>query len=101
MSGEKTEEPTPKKLRDARKKGQVAKSKEISSTAGIIAVVVIIWALSDWYLQMFQELLLFPAEVYNMEFKSALQVVTWGLALQGSAYDCTTGGCVGLCGRRR
>ncbi len=79
MSGEKTEEPTPKKLRDARKKGQVAKSKEISSTAGIIAVVVIIWALSDWYLQMFQELLLFPAEVYNMEFKSALQVVTWGL----------------------
>ena len=79
MSGEKTEEPTPKKLRDARKKGQVAKSKEVSSTAGIIAVVVIIWALSDWYLQMFQELLLYPAEFYEMEFRVALKSVALGL----------------------
>ncbi|MEO1018046.1 MAG: EscU/YscU/HrcU family type III secretion system export apparatus switch protein, partial [Pseudomonadota bacterium] len=35
-SGEKTEEPTPKKLRDARKKGQVAKSKEIAGTFGLV-----------------------------------------------------------------
>ncbi|MTI14263.1 type III secretion system export apparatus subunit SctU [Sansalvadorimonas verongulae] len=79
MSGEKTEQPTPKKLRDARKKGQVAKSKEISSTAGIIAVVAIIWALSDWYVQMFQELLLYPAEFYEMEFRDALKSITLGL----------------------
>ncbi|WP_281645576.1 type III secretion system export apparatus subunit SctU [Parendozoicomonas sp. Alg238-R29] len=79
MSGEKTEAPTPKKLRDARKKGQVAKSKEISSTAGIIAVVVIIWALSDWYVQMFQELLLYPAQFYEMEFRVALKSVALGL----------------------
>ena len=79
MSGEKTEQPTPKKLRDARKKGQVAKSKEISSTAGIIAVVTIIWALSDWYVQMFQELLLYPAEFYEMEFRDALKSISLGL----------------------
>ncbi len=79
MSGEKTEDPTPKKLRDARKKGQVAKSKEISSTAGIIAVVVIIWSLSDWYLMMFQELLLYPAQFYEMEFRDALKSVALGL----------------------
>ena len=79
MSGEKTEQPTPKKLRDARKKGQVAKSKEVSSTAGIIAVVVVLWALSDWYLIMFQEMVLFPAQVYSMEFRDALKAVTWGL----------------------
>ncbi len=79
MSGEKTEQPTPKKLRDARKKGQVAKSKEVSSTAGIIAVVVIIWALSDWYVQMFQELLLYPAEFYEMDFRVALKAVSLGL----------------------
>ena len=79
MSGEKTEQPTPKKLRDARKKGQVAKSKEISSTAGIIAVVVIIWALSDWYVQMFQELLLYPSQFYEMEFRVALKSVSLGL----------------------
>lgn len=37
MSGEKTELPTPKKLRDARQKGQVAKSQEVVSSALILA----------------------------------------------------------------
>ncbi|MEO0763001.1 MAG: EscU/YscU/HrcU family type III secretion system export apparatus switch protein, partial [Pseudomonadota bacterium] len=39
---EKTEQPTPKKLRDARKKGQVAKSKEVSSAALIVTVMVLL-----------------------------------------------------------
>lgn len=34
MSGEKTEQPTAKKLRDARKKGQVAKSQEEKKGGG-------------------------------------------------------------------
>ncbi len=79
MSGEKTELPTQKKLRDARKKGQVAKSKEVSSTMGIICVVAILWSLSDWYLQTFQEIVLMPAEVYNMPFLSALKAVIYGI----------------------
>ena len=37
-SGDKTEQPTPKKLEDARKKGDVSKSKEVTST-----VVLILW----------------------------------------------------------
>jgi type III secretion YscU/HrpY family protein len=37
-SGDKTEKPTPKKLQDARKKGDVSKSKEITST-----VVLVLW----------------------------------------------------------
>lgn len=36
--GDKTEKPTPKKLQDARKKGDVAKSKEVTST-----VVLVVW----------------------------------------------------------
>jgi flagellar biosynthetic protein FlhB len=36
-SGEKTEEPTPHKLREARKKGQVAKSKDLTAALVIIA----------------------------------------------------------------
>ncbi len=36
-SGDKTEKPTPKKLQDARKKGDVAKSKEVTSTIVLIA----------------------------------------------------------------
>ena len=80
MSGEKTEQPTAKKLRDARKKGQVAKSKEVSSTMGIIFVVAVLWGLSDWYLHTFQEIVLFPAQVYNMEFKAALKAAALGIA---------------------
>ena len=40
--GEKTEQPTAKKLEDARKEGQVAKSKEISTAAGIFAMFLTI-----------------------------------------------------------
>lgn len=40
--GEKTEEPTSKKLEDARKEGQVAKSKEIANAAGIMAMFILV-----------------------------------------------------------
>ena len=36
--GEKTEEPTAKKLEDARKKGQVAKSKELPSAIMLLGL---------------------------------------------------------------
>jgi flagellar biosynthetic protein FlhB/type III secretion protein U len=36
-TGNKTEKPTPKRLDDARKKGDVAKSREVTSTVGLIA----------------------------------------------------------------
>lgn len=39
--GEKTEQPTAKKLNDARKEGQVAKSKEIANAAGLFAAFLI------------------------------------------------------------
>ena len=43
--GEKTEEPTGKRLSDARKKGQVAKSKEIATCTTLLAffVVLLLW----------------------------------------------------------
>lgn len=37
MSGDKTEQPTEKKLRDARKKGQVGKSRELGTAAVVLA----------------------------------------------------------------
>lgn len=40
--GEKTEQPTAKKLEDARKEGQVAKSKEIANAFGILAIFLIL-----------------------------------------------------------
>ena len=42
-SGEKTEPPSPKKIRDARAKGQVARSQEVVTTASLMLVVAYIW----------------------------------------------------------
>jgi type III secretion protein U len=39
--GDKTERPTPKRIRDARKKANVAKSKDVTSTAGLLGWVVL------------------------------------------------------------
>lgn len=79
MSSEKTEEPTPKKLRDARKKGQVAKSKEVSGTLGLIAVLATLWAMSDSFIVTIEEMVLLPAQVYTENFKDALKIVTMGI----------------------
>ncbi|WP_417277760.1 type III secretion system export apparatus subunit SctU [Celeribacter sp.] len=43
MSGEKTEKPTPKKERDARQKGQVARSQEVVTTVSLFGVIAVIW----------------------------------------------------------
>lgn len=41
--GEKTELPTPKKERDARQKGQVARSQEVVTTVSLLSVIVYVW----------------------------------------------------------
>lgn len=79
MSGEKTEQPTPKKLRDARKKGQVAKSKEVSGTLGLIAVLATIYALGDNFMVAIQEMVILPSTVYTEEFTEAFKIVTMGI----------------------
>ncbi len=43
MSGEKTEKPTEKRIRDARKKGQVVKSQDLTSALMLISAVLIFW----------------------------------------------------------
>ena len=40
--GEKTEEPTGKKLSDARKEGSVAKSKEVANGLGLLALFLVL-----------------------------------------------------------
>lgn len=47
MSGEKTEQPTDKRLRDAREKGDIAKSTEVVSAAVVLAVIAFFIASSD------------------------------------------------------
>lgn len=42
-SGEKTEKPTDKRLRDARKKGQISKSQDLTSALMLISAVLVFW----------------------------------------------------------
>lgn len=48
-TGEKTEKPTRKKLRDARREGQVAKSKDLTHTAVTFAWCVVLMGLAGWF----------------------------------------------------
>ncbi len=79
MSGEKTEQPTAKKIRDARQKGQVAKSKEIVSTALILSLVALIAGMSDYFLEHLGKLILIPSSQINLPFKEALNFVVENL----------------------
>ncbi len=76
MSGEKTEQPTPKKLRDARMKGQVAMSKDVVSTALLIAQMATILLFWRWYMDSLQELLVLPAHYMQSDFEVALPAIT-------------------------
>ena len=53
---EKTEQPTPKKLREARKKGNVAFSRDANSVATYIAGVVVLFLLAPAIMQLFSSL---------------------------------------------
>jgi type III secretion protein U len=47
-SGDKTEQPTPKKLQDARKKGQVPKSKDVTSTVELLVWFALAFMAVGW-----------------------------------------------------
>lgn len=79
MASDKTEQPTPKRLRDARKKGQVAKSKEVVSSAVITGVFVYLWIGRDFMLKNLKEMVLLPTSLYGMEFGDALASLLEGI----------------------
>jgi type III secretion protein U len=82
MSGEKTEQPTPKRLRDARKKGQVAKSREIGSTANIMGVFVFLWIAGELFVTHCKELMVMGTQGYDAPFEEALKSVASGIATE-------------------
>lgn len=70
-SGDKTEPPTPKRLRDARKKGQVAKSKEVASAAIIVSLLFYFTVGADHYLGLFRDLFDVPIWLERVTFQEA------------------------------
>lgn len=59
FADDKTEEATPKKKQDARKKGQVAKSKDVGLAITMIACTIIIIALSSFLVARIRELMIY------------------------------------------
>lgn len=83
-SGEKTEMPTPKKLRDARQKGQVCSSKDIVSTAILIVLFCLLAAmalvLTEDFFTLTQQVgsalgLADPAQAFNETLSHAVWVI--------------------------
>ena len=76
MSGEKTEQPTPKRLRDSREKGDIAKSTEIVSFA-VVAVIIFYFIINAKGI--FSELLSVTSTVFNkapvLPFSEALEIL--------------------------
>jgi type III secretion protein U len=79
MSGEKTEMPTPKKLRDARKKGQVSKSADINSTALLIVIYAYVGLGWGAHLKDIRDMMLLPIDYLSADFRMAYKNVIQGL----------------------
>ena len=54
---DKTEKPTAKKIRDARKKGNVAKSKEVVNVVTFLGIIFVFSILSDFIIRQLEELI--------------------------------------------
>ena len=58
MSGEKTEKPTPQRLKKARKEGQTPKTAELGAWAGVLALTMIIPGAMERYMDGIQQLMI-------------------------------------------
>jgi type III secretion protein U len=83
MSGEKTEQPTQHKIDKAREEGQVAKSKDFTQTLLLGALFSYTLIQADELTRGIGEMLLLPAQLYGMEFRAALSILTSQLLRRG------------------
>ncbi len=67
-SGEKTEEPTPHKLREARKKGQIAKSKDLTAALLLLASFYTLKASGDFMWQKMTEVTFMSFNFFASDF---------------------------------
>lgn len=72
MSGEKTEKPTPKRLRDAREKGETVKSREIPSVLLLSGFALLLLGAGPWYSRTLKSLLAQPFQCLDAGSKTCL-----------------------------
>src|SRR5690606_9084734 len=68
---EKTEQPTAKKLRDARKKGDVAYSKDFTQTLLILAIFGYLLGASGHIVERLGQMILLPPALLRLNFQAA------------------------------
>lgn len=73
MSGEKTEQPTAKRLREAREKGQVAHSKDFTQTLLILALFGYMLGNASNLIEALGKIVLVPSTLTDMPFEIALK----------------------------
>lgn len=76
---EKTEQPTAKKLREAREQGNVARSKDFTQTVLILALFGYLVANAQAIVQSFGQIILLPTSLTPMSFEAATQALFEGL----------------------
>lgn len=72
---DKTEKPTAKKLRDARKEGNVSKSKELTSTVLVLGWLIGGWLMMDFMRKQIVDLFDLSLKAMTMPFRDALREV--------------------------
>jgi len=75
QSEEKSLPASEKKLKDARKKGQVSQSKDMVTGMGTVAILAYVWLAWDNLQAKFATLLIIPADSYDMPFLQAAENV--------------------------
>ncbi len=73
-SGEKTEMPTDKKLRDAREKGQVCTSKDVVSTALLVVLMYLTAILATVLVDDLENLITFIGQTHSMDTSHAINM---------------------------
>jgi type III secretion protein U len=80
LSGEKTEQPTPKRLREAREKGQVAKSQEVPAAALVLSLAVYLLAMGPSIMATLRAM---AEATFNMAFAPFDQVFALAVSIVG------------------
>ena len=88
MPGEKTEQPTPKKLQDARKKGQVSKSNDLTQAFLFLTAAGVLSLGGGAYVAELQQLMkdFFRPEMLVENSRKMNWCAEWGRALAGFCF---------------
>lgn len=84
MSSEKTEEPTRHKIEEARKEGQVAKSRDFTQVLLIGALFGYTLGNAEAIVRQLTGILLMPAQLYGMEFRGAIALALTDMGREGA-----------------